>query len=279
MSYRIVGDSCSDPTEAMKQDPHFRFVPLTLIVGDTHVTDDESFDQKAFLKLVAESPEGPKTACPSPEQYLREFECDADMVFAVTLSSKLSGSYQSAVIAKQMYEEHHGEDKKIFIVDSLSAGCGQTNICLRLQELCEEGKTFEEIVETITGYRDGMKTLFVLESLDALKKNGRLTGLASVIVTVLNIKLVMAGIGGVIHKLGQERGIDRALKKMVSIAVNEGTDFEKKCLCITNVNCRERAEKVRDMLTSQVKFRDAVIVDAAGVSTAYASDGGIIVTF
>ena len=140
MSYRIVGDSCSDPTEAMKQDPHFRFVPLTLIVGDTHVTDDESFDQKAFLKLVAESPEGPKTACPSPEQYLREFECDADMVFAVTLSSKLSGSYQSAVIAKQMYEEHHGEDKKIFIVDSLSAGCGQTNICLRLQELCEEGK-------------------------------------------------------------------------------------------------------------------------------------------
>ena len=280
MSYKIIGDSCLDLTADLKKDPHFQIIPLTLQVEHTQVIDDETFDQKKFLELVRSSSECPQTACPSPEKFKEAFECDVDQIFVITLSEHLSGTYNSAVLAKKLYEEEHGQEgKNIAVFSSDSASSGELNIALYIQSLCQASLPFEEIVETITEYRDGMKTLFVLESLDALKKNGRLTGLASVIVTVLNIKLVMAGIGGVIHKLGQERGIDRALKKMVSIAVNEGADFEKKRLCITNVNCRERAEKVRDMLTSQVKFRDAVIVDAAGVSTAYASDGGIIVTF
>ena len=110
MSYKIIGDSCLDLTADLKKDPHFQIIPLTLQVGNTHVIDDETFDQKSFLELVKSSSECPKTACPSPELYKEAFECDVDQIFVITLSEHLSGSYNSAVLGKRLYEEEHGND-------------------------------------------------------------------------------------------------------------------------------------------------------------------------
>ena len=278
MSYKIVGDSCTDPTPEMLADSHFAFVPLTLHVGDLTVIDDDTFDQAAYLQAVRECPTCPTTACPSPELYKQAYD-EADWTFVVTLSSHLSGSYNSAMVAKSIYEEEHGTGKKIYVVDSESACCGQTQIALKLKELCEEGLPFEEIVSRINAYRDSLKTYFVLETLDHLRKNGRLTGIKAILASALNIKPVMSATKGVIIQLGQDRGMKRSLQKMVKMALEGREDTENRRLMITHVNAKARAEAVRDLILSRKKFLECIIVDARGVATNYAADGGIVVTF
>lgn len=277
MSYKIIGDSCTDLTEKQKQDPHFQIIPLTLQVGDTQVVDDETFDQKSFLELVKACPECPKTACPSPEAFKKAYECSAENIFVVTLSEHLSGTYGSAMLGKQLYEEEHGTDKNIFVVGSHSASPGQLNIALFLQELCEAGVPFDEIVERMMDYRLKMKTYFVLESLDTLRKNGRLTGLQAFFATALNIKPVMGADEGVIIKLDQARGVNKALNRMCDIALKEAGDTSGKRLVIAHCNNPQRAELVRRTMCERAQFRDVVITETAGVATVYANDGGIII--
>lgn len=278
MEYRIIGDSCLDLPAELKGDPHFRTIPLTLQVGETEVIDDAAFDQASFLRLVKETDACPKTACPSPESFKEAFDCDADWIFVITLSSHLSGSYNSAVLGKRIFEEERGQEKRIAVIDSESASAGELNIALRIQDLCSQGLSFDEVVKQAEEYRDHLGTYFVLESLDYLRKNGRLTGLKAFIATTLNIKPVMASDHGVIVKLDQERGLNKALSRMAKIALERGGDTSEKRLVIAHCNNRARAERVRDELLANASFRDVVITDTAGVATVYAGDGGIIVT-
>ncbi len=279
MSYKIIGDSCMDLTEELKRDPHFQMIPLTLQVGDYRVTDDENFNQQDFLAKVKASPECPKTACPSPESFKKAFETDAEYIFVVTLSNHLSGSYNSAALAKRLYEEEYGtESKKIVVVDSLSASAGELNIAFFIRDLCESGLPFEEICKKTEEYRDSMKTYFVIETLDFLKKNGRLTGLTAFIASALNIKPVMGADGGSIIKLDQARGMNRALDKMAEIACKEGGDTAGKRLVIAHCNNPERAELVKEIMCKRAKFQEIVITNTAGVATVYAGDGGIVMT-
>lgn len=104
MRYKIIGDSCLDLTKEMRKDPCYSMIPLTLMVGERHFVDDETFDQKEFIKVVKEYPECPKSACPSPEMFKEAYCCEEENVFVITLSAALSGSYNSAVLAKSLYE-------------------------------------------------------------------------------------------------------------------------------------------------------------------------------
>ena len=227
MTYKIIGDSCLDLTEELKKDPGFQMIPLTLQVGNVQVIDDETFDQSAFIEMVKACPECPKTACPSPESFKKAYEeADADAVFVITLSNHLSGSYNSAVLAKELYEEEKKEagepvTKKIAVIDSLSASSGELDQALYIRDLCEQGLDFETVAEMAEAYSHRMKTYFVLETLDTLRKNGRLSGLQAFFATALNIKPVMGAEEGVIIKLDQARGINKALQRMCDIAVKE----------------------------------------------------------
>lgn len=277
-SYKIIGDSCCDLPEEKRDDPHFQLIPLTLQVDDNFITDDESFDQQSFLKMIAESPNCPKSACPSPEAFKKAYrDSGADMVFVVTLSKELSGSYNAARLGKELYEEEYGDDRKIYVFNSKSASCGEGLIAMRIQMLCERGKSFEEIVEIITKYMDNMKTWFVLETLDTLKKNGRLTGIKSVLATALNIKPVMSADEGVITQIDQTRGVQKALKKMVEHMKKYYGDTEDMEISIAHCNNRERAEYVKREIEKLMKFKNIYIVETAGVSTLYANNGGVIV--
>lgn len=276
MSYKIIGDSCLDLTKELKKDSHFQMVPLTLQVDEVQVIDDETFDQKNFLQLVASSPNCPKTACPSPEMFKEAYECEAEDIYVITLSSKLSGTYNSAMLGKDLYEEEHGP-KNIAVIDSWSASSGELNIGLYIQELCEAGLPFVEVVERAERYKaEDMKTYFVLESLDALRKNGRLTGLQAFFATALNIKPVMSADQGVIIKLDQARGINKAISRMCELAVKGTKDPEKRRVIIAHCNNPARAEQVKAELLKLSPFRDVVITETAGVATVYASDGGVI---
>lgn len=278
MSYKIVVDSCCELPEELKHDPRYEIVPLTLIVGDSYERlDDDGFDQKEFLQAVAECPVSPRSACPSPEKYMEAYRTDADHVYVVTLSSKLSGSYNSAVLGKNLYHETYGE-KQIYVVDSRSASCGETQIAMQIARWEDEGMGYEEITEKIEKFTDGMHTYFVLDNLDTLRKNGRLSGVKALVASTLSIKPVMAGDQGSIVQLGQSVGIKKALAKMVDYVVRDVVDAEKKCLMITHCNNQERANSVKEQILSKVKFKDVLIMDTAGISSMYANDGGVIVT-
>ena len=278
MSYKIVVDSCCELPEELKKDSRFEIVPLTLIVGDVYEKeDDENFDQVEFLKVVAESPVCAKSACPSPERYMNAYKTDAERVYVVTLSSKLSGSYNSAEIAKDMYHEEVGA-KNIYVVDSKSASGGETNIAYKLMEFEEAGLSFEEVTKKIEEYVAGMNTYFVLDNLETLRKNGRLTGVKAVMASTLNIKPVMGAEEGAIIQHGQAIGIKKALAKMTDLVAQQAVEPEKKKLIITHCNNPERAELVRTQLEAKLQVKSVLVMNMAGLSSLYANDGGVIVT-
>lgn len=278
MSYRIIGDSCTDLTEELKKDPHIKLVPLTLILDDISIIDDETFAQQSFLNGVKASQHGPKSACPSPDDFMKYFDIDGN-IYVITLSSQLSGSYNSAELAKKLYLEEH-PDKKIEIIDSKSASVGQTLILKKIIELEEAGESYENIIKTVNAYRDGMLTKFVLESLETFRKNGRLTGLQAIIANALNIKPVMGSTPtGYIYKVDQARGIVKALLAMVKSMEQDVTMPQERTLGIAHCNNRERAEFVKEEILKKIPFKDCFIVDTAGVSSMYANDGGIITAY
>ena len=190
MSYKIIIDSCGEFLDEWKDDERFESVPLTLNVGGETVIDDDTFDQAEFLKKVAACPECPKSACPSPERYMKAYECEADHIYAVTLSSELSGSYNSAVLGKDLFlEENPG--RNVYVFNSRSASVGETLIGIKIQECEEAGCSFRETVERVEKYIAEQNTFFVLDDLDTLRKNGRLSRVKSLVASALKIKPVM----------------------------------------------------------------------------------------
>mgnify|MGYP000361753279 CR=1 FL=1 len=277
MSYKIVIDSCGELLDEWKQDPRFESVALILSVDGVNIIDDETFDQADFLKRVAECPECPKSACPSPERYMRAFDCEAEHVYAVTLSAELSGSYNSAVLGKNLLQEDH-PDRQIHIFNSKSASVGQTLIAMKIQECEEAGLPFEQVIETVDAYIEQQHTFFVLDNLETLRKNGRLSKVKALVASALKIKPVMGSTeDGAIYQLDQARGINKALVKMAQAIVEKTADSEQKVLAISHCNCHERAILLKNALEERMPMKKIVILDTAGVSSMYANDGGVIV--
>ena len=278
MSFHIVCDSCTDLTEEDLKKGCYTLVPLTLLVDGEEIIDDETFDQADFLAKVAASKESVKSACPAPESYMEAYS-KADDIYVVTLSAELSGSYNSAVLGKNLYEEENGT-KNIHVVNSRGAATTQVLIARKLNEYASQGMPFEEVVDKIEEYTTSLRTYFVLETLEVLRKNGRLSRLSATIAGALNIKPVMIGTrDGVFQKAAQARGVKKALAKMVEHMGSEGRDLTRRQFVISHCNCYERAVYVKELIKKHLHAEDVDIVDTKGVSSLYACDGGIIVSY
>lgn len=276
MSYRIVVDSCGEFTEEMERDPHFAHAALTLFIDGEQFVDDETFDQLDFLKKMKASPNCPKSSCPSPELYRAAFDCGAEHLYAVTLSAELSGSYNSAVLGGKLLQEEHPE-AKVHVFNSCSASVGETRIAQMIQQCEEAGMSFEEVVETVEKFTREMHTYFVLETLENLRKNGRLSLVKALVASALNIKPYMGATeNGEIIQLGQARGMQKSLRKMVEAMAAEVKNPEEKVLAISHCNNRERAEFVKEEVLKILKVKDVLILNTRGVSSLYAAEGGII---
>lgn len=277
MEYVIVMDSCGECTARMKEDERVISAPLTLQVDDHIIIDDDTFDQADFLRKVAESPNCPKSACPSPDHYKEAFEKAEKRAYGVTLTAELSGSYNSAMLAKDLVLEERPE-LQIHIFNSRSASVGETLITEKIQECEEKGMEFSEVVETVENYINTQNTYFVLENLETLRKNGRLSNLKAFVASALKIKPVMGATPeGTIIQLDQARGMNKALVKMVDYIAEAAEDPEQKILGITHCNCPERAEAVKNAILEKISVKDVILLDTAGVSSMYANDGGVIV--
>ncbi len=278
MDYRIVGDSCTDLPIDMKGDPSITLVPLSIHIDGETIVDDATFDQKEFLRKMDESSNAAKSSCPSPEAFMNAFGEEGD-VYVVTLSANLSGSYNSAELAKKLYAEEHGK-RNIAVFNSCSASIAQAIIVKKVKEYIGEGKPFDTVVELVNKYIGEMNTKFVLESLETLRKNGRLSNIKSVIANVLNIKPVMGATKeGTIYKIDQARGISKALRLMADTVVKDVVDPANRILGIAHCNNYERALFVKEEILKRVGFKEVFITDTAGIASLYANEGGIIVAY
>ena len=226
MSYKIIVDSCGELFDDMKADGRFQSVLLELEVDGYHVVDDESFDQLEFIRRVKESRHSPKSSCPSPQRYVEAYLGEAEHVYVVTLSGKLSGSYNSAVLGSNLLNEEK-PGRQIHVFNSRSASVGQTLIAMKIQECEEAGYSFDKVIETVDAYIAGQHTFFVLDNLETLRKNGRLSKAKALVASALKIKPVMGSTDeGSICQLDQARGMNKALVKMAEQIVAKTQDSE-----------------------------------------------------
>ena len=278
MSFKIIVDSCCEMTPQMQKDPCFVSVPLTIYSNGSTFVDDDTFDQADLLWAMKQCEEAPSTACPSPQAYLDAYQCGVDDIYVVTLSALLSGSFNCAHQAKLMLEEDHPE-VNVHVFNSCSAVSGQTQIALTIKELAESGMPYKKVVREVEQFISRMKTLFVLENLKNLRKNGRLTKLQAVVTGALKIKLFChATPEGEIGKVGQALTVKQALSKMVDKAASD-PDHVGRRLIISHCNCLDRAFQVKAMMEAKCQFSEILITGAGGITTVYAYDGGIVVAY
>lgn len=279
MSIKVVVDSCCDFNSQLKKDLDIELVPLTIQVDDNNYIDNETIDLKELLNKMKASPNSPKTACPSPHDFLESYKGEEESVFIVTLSAALSGTYNSAVLAKDMFLEDVGK-KFIHVFDSLSASVGETLISMKILEYAKKNYEDKEIVEKVNAYIKEMKTFFVLESLDNLIKAGRINKLKGTIASLLSIKPIMRGNeDGSIGLEENIRGSKKAIRRLLDIIEEQGEKLEEKILGIAHCNCLERAQSFKEEVLKRYNFKDIIIVETGGISTVYANDGGIIIAF
>ena len=279
MGFKIVVDSCCDLTGQMLKDPRFIKVPLTIRSNGSSFIDNETFDQADLLWAMKQSEEAPSTACPSPQSYLDAYQGpEEEDVYVVTLSALLSGSHNSAEQARMLMEEDH-PNKNVYVFNSCSASSGEVLVALKVRELAESGAPFKHVVREVEQFIYQMQTMFVLETLENLRKNGRLTRLQSVITGALKIKLLMAATPeGEICKLGQTLSMKQALSKMVDRIANDPAHAGR-TLAICHCNCLDRAFQVKAMAEQRCKFAHILILEAGGITSVYANDGGIVTAY
>jgi len=284
MSYRIIADSCCDKTARMADWKNITFVPLTLEIGDYIIPDDENFDQDDYIRRTLEYSDVAKTACPSPEAWKNAIECEEEDIYIITITDKLSGTYNSALQGVMLYNEEHGEHKKnIHVFNSLATSGIESLTAEKIKELADGGADFNSVVEIVEDYIINHCALyFCLESLDVLKKNGRLFALAATILKKLRLKMIFERTQqGNISLAGQDLVMNRSLTKMAGIIEENvrGIDLSDKRLIISHVCRPEKAEFLKEKIAARTKFGNVEIVKCSGLNSTYASNGGIIVSY
>lgn len=278
--YAVIADTACETTEEMRRDFGITYASFKLDIDHETFIDNEEIDIDDFIDKMNASSNPIKTACPSPGEFKEAMEknLDAEEIFVITISKKLSGTYDSASVARKMFLEEN-PNKKVHIIDSKSAVAGETNTYIELIELLKKGLTFENVVEKITNFVDNQKTLFVLEDLSNLIKNGRMSKPAGMIANALNIKPVMRSRNGEIELHEIARGINNSLTKMIKAIGSFVEDTSGKRIVISHVRAPEKVEKIVDGIKKAYNFAKIETIQARGLSSGYAADKGIVIAF
>jgi DegV family protein with EDD domain len=274
----IVADSCCDLPEDLRNDPRIRLVPFSITLDGQQYIDDDTLDVKQFVQKMAACPTPPRSSCPSPHDFQEKF-LGVTEIFVTTISSQLSHSYKSAMLAASMAKEDE-PSLKIHVFDSRSASAAETLVCLHLLELMEQELDYSEIVAAGETFIAAMETRFLLETLEHLAKNGRLKPVLAKLADILAIKPIMgANPAGEIQAIEKVKGYQRALQRLGALVAEGCQQQEKKKLVIAHCNCLERVRPLGASIQSSCPDVKVHIVDTAGLSSTYADDGGIVIAY
>ena len=273
VKYQIVSDSASDLLELA--DINFSTVPLHIVVDGTDFADDARLSVPNLLDKLRNG-KSSTTACPSPDDWITAFH-DADRVFCVTITSGLSGSYNSAVIAKDIYEEKY-PDRKVYIIDSLATGSKMVMLCEKLRELILAGHDAEEIYRQIKEYNEHCFLYFALASLDNLAKNGRVSPILAKGIKILGIRIVgTASTEGMLEPLSKCRGDKRSIPAIIEYMKEKG--YQGGRVVITHNGNHEAAMELKRQLKTTFGTRSGEIHRTRGLCSYYAEPGSIMLAF
>ncbi|MFP7775023.1 DegV family protein [Streptococcus dysgalactiae] len=278
MTWKIVTDSGCDlrSLESQSKELQFERVPLTLQIGTEIFRDDDGLDIDNMMATMYQSSKAATSSCPSPDAFLQAYK-GVDNVIAVTITGTLSGSHNSARLAKNDLLEDY-PNANIHVIDSLSASGEVDLIVLELERLINLGLSFEEVVERITAYQEKTRLIFVLAKVDNLVKNGRLNKLVGKVVGLLNIRMVgQASREGTLELLQKARGQKKAVSALVEEIQKAGYKGGKVYIAHANNPkiCEQISEKIKAI------YPDAVIQTGrtSGLCSFYAEDEGILVGY
>ena len=278
MTWNIVTDSSCDLPPSQSEDGEIRLssVPFIISVGSADFVDDEVLDVPAMLEAMEKEPAASHTSCPSPQAWLSEFE-RADNVIALTISSQLSGSMNSALIAKELAQEQHPE-KRIAVVDSRSTGPEITLCAEELKDMIAAGAEFDQAVAHAEEFFPRTRIAFALSSFDNLVKNGRMSRIKGFLARALG----MWGIGigsdeGEILFRGKTRGKAGALEALLADMRERG--YQGGRAAISHCLNQELAQALADRIRALWKGAEVSILPTRGLCSYYAERGGLIVSY
>lgn len=275
MKFKIIVDSSSDMTKNHFKDEEigFEIIPLTINVNNHEFLDDENLDCKKMLDAMHNFNGKSTSSCPPPQKFIDA--CTADYNFIITITSKLSGTFNCANLAASSII-----NKKCFVIDSKATSGSIALIAQKIYSLIKEEKEYDEICEKIIEYRNNNKLFFILDDFDNLIKNGRMSKFTAAIARIILIKPICIADNGEIKIYKKVRTRKTAITKMIDEIANlKNIDFTKRECIISHCLDYEEAKRIKDMLISKLPFKNVNVVPMKGLCSFYALEKGIIVSF
>ena len=272
-NYKIISDSSSDIRSI--SDIAFSSVPLKISTAEKEFCDDESLDLNEMLSYLEKYKGKSGSACPNTSEWLKAFE-DYENIFCITITSSLSGSYNSAASAAKEYTEMH-KDRNVLVIDSLSTGPECALIIEKLRELIAAGKTFDEISKEIMEYKEHTHLLFALESMHNLANNGRVSPIVAKLAGVLGIRIVgKASDVGTLEITNKSRGAKKMLEDIIENMKKMGCSGK---VFIHHCQNIDAAKKIEELVKENFKDIVTKISPVGGLCGFYAERGGILIGF
>ncbi|MGL4797622.1 MAG: DegV family protein [Paraclostridium sp.] len=275
---RIIIEGSTDFPKNLLDEMGVKVVGINVAFGEQSYIGGVEIDEETFYKKMKEEKNLPKTSSPSPDRFIELFDCEEEEILIITLTSKLSSTYSSAVLAKNMYLENHPEStKKIEVIDSLSGSIGVGLMVYKAYELSKQGKSLEEVVNYIEDIKKDIVFYGTLDTLENAIKGGRVNPIAGKLINALNFKVIIQISEGLVKPVDKARGESNSMKKLFERVKDNVHDVETKTVVIGHSNCEEKANKIAKYIEENYEFKNIIVSSIGPVMGTYTSEGAILI--
>ena len=275
---RIIIEGSTDFPKDLLEEMGIKVVGINVAFGEESYIGGVDIDEKAFYKRMKEEKNLPKTSSPSPDRFIELFDCEEEEILIVTLTSKLSSAYSSAVLAKSIYLENNPEsNKKIEVIDSLSGSIGVGLMVHKAYELAQQGKKLDEVVEYIESIKKDIVFYGTLDTLENAIKGGRINPISGKLINALNFKVIIEISEGIVKPIDKARGGSNSLKKALEYVENNLTNPDNKTAIIGHSNCPDKAEKVKQFISDNLQVKETLIASIGPIMGTFTAEGAILV--
>ena len=274
---KIITDGSCDLSQKIIEESNVEIVDVTVSFGENSYSTRKDITISQFYEMMKDYKELPKTSCPSPNQFLSAFDCEEENIIVLCLTSKLSGIYNSAVLAKNMYEEENGNKKRIEIIDTTTGSIGQALLVSKVANMIDEEKSMDEIIDTIEKLRHEVIFYGALHTLENAIKGGRINAIAGKIIGALNLKAIVHITDGLVKPMDKARGDKNSINKVIDYIKNNIHKTSGTKLAIGHANCLEKALKIKEVLENHHNFEEIHIMEVGPSMGVYTSEGAVLV--
>ena len=274
---KLITDGSCDLSKEIIESSKVEIVDVKVSFGDKSYSTRTDINIPEFYEMMKGYKELPKTSCPSPNQFLDAFDCEEDNIIVLCLTSKLSGIYNSAVLAKNMYEEENGSKKRIEIIDSTTGSIGQALLVSKVANMIDEDKDMDEILNTIEKLKHEVVFYGALHTLENAIKGGRINALAGKIIGALNLKAIVHINDGLVKPIDKARGDKNSINKVIDYIKNNVHKTSGTKLAIGHANCLDKAMKIKEVLEDYHDFKEVHVMEVGPSMGVYTSEGAVLV--